>query len=138
MLHIPAVSEAEATGKVKAIFEEIKATRGLAEVPNFWKAIALNPDYLEATWRALNVVLAPGKLDRATKEAIAVAVSATNACDYCLGSHSDVLRSLGYDDEALMELMAVVGFFNMSNTIANALHVPYAPPIKADTAPEAR
>ena len=129
MLTLPMISEEEATGKVKAIYDEIKTTRGLAEVPNFWKQIALNPDYLEATWRAINVVLAPGKLDRATKEIIAVAVSATNACDYCLGSHSDVLRSLGYDDEALMELMAVVGFFNMSNTIANALHVPYTRPV---------
>jgi AhpD family alkylhydroperoxidase len=131
MLTIPSVPESEATGKVKAVYDDIKATRGLAEVPNFWKAIALNPDYLEATWNALKAVMAPGKLDRATKEVIAVAVSATNSCDYCLGSHSDVLRSLGYDDEALMELMAVVGFFNMSNTIANALHVPYTPPVPA-------
>jgi AhpD family alkylhydroperoxidase len=138
MLRIPPVSEEQATGKVKAIYEEIKSTRGLAEVPNFWKQIAVYPDYLEATWRALNVVLAPGKLDRATKEAIAVAVSATNACDYCLGSHSDVLRSLGYDDEALMELMAVVGFFNQSNAIANALHVPYTQPVKSEPALEAR
>jgi AhpD family alkylhydroperoxidase len=134
MLKIPPIPEHEATGKVAAIYEEIKSSRGLAEVPNFWKQIAVNPDFLEATWRALNVVLAPGKLDRATKEVIAVAVSATNACDYCLGSHSDVLRALGYDDEALMELMAVVGFFNMSNTIANALNVPYAPPVPARAA----
>jgi len=131
MLGIPPVAEAEATGKVKEIFDEIKAARGLAVVPNFWKAIAANPDYLEAMWRTLNVVLAPGKLDRVTKEVIAVAVSATNACDYCLGSHGDVLRSLGYDDEALMELMAVVGFFNMSNTVANALRIPYAPAVPA-------
>lgn len=131
MLTIPLVPEEQATGKVKEIYDEIKEKRGLAEVPNFWKQIAVNPDFLVATWRALNVVLAPGKLDRATKEVIAVAVSATNACDYCLGSHSDVLRSLGYDDEALMELMAVVGFFNMSNTIANALHVPYVPAVPA-------
>ena len=80
--------------------------------------------------------MAPGKLDRATKEVIAVAVSASNACDYCLGSHSDALRGLGYDDEALMELMAVVGFFNQSNTIASALHVPYTPPVPAAAAAE--
>ncbi len=130
------VSEEEATGKVKEIYEEIKATRGLAEVPNFWKAIAGNPAYLEVTWNNLKTVMAPGKLDRVTKEIIAVAVSATNNCEYCLHSHTDALRALGLDDEAILELMAVVDFFNGSNAVASGLRIPYSPPVM-EAKPEA-
>ena len=122
------ISEEEATGKVKEIYDEIKAARGLAKVPNFWKTIALNPDYLEVTWNNLKTVIKPGKLDRVTKEIIAVAVSATNNCEYCILSHTDALRQLGLDDEAIMELMAVVDFFNGSNSVASGLRIPYEPP----------
>lgn len=125
------VSEEEATGKVKAVYEEIMASRGLARVPNFWKAIAHNPDYLEATWNNLKTVMREGWLDRRTKEIIAVAVSATNNCDYCLHSHIDALRGMGLDDEALVELMAVVDFFNGSNAVASGLKIPYEPPVFA-------
>ena len=128
------VEEDEATGKVKAIYEEIKAARGLAAVPNFWKTIALSPDYLEATWNNMKAVMKPGKLDRTTKEIIAVAVSATNNCDYCLHSHTDALRGMGLDDEALVELMAVVDFFNGSNAVASGLRIPYEPPVYAEGA----
>jgi AhpD family alkylhydroperoxidase len=127
------VPEEEATGKVKEIYDEIMASRGLARVPNFWKAIAVNPDYLEVTWNNLKTVMRPGKLDRTTKEAIAVAVSATNNCDYCLHSHTDALRGLGLDDEGILELMAVVDFFNGSNAVASGLRIPYEPPVFADT-----
>jgi len=127
------VSEEEATGKVKEIYDEIMASRGLARVPNFWKAIAVNPDYLEVTWNNLKTVMRPGKLDRMTKEAIAVAVSATNNCDYCLYSHTDALRALGLDDEGIMEVMAVVDFFNGSNAVASGLRITYEPPVFADT-----
>jgi len=127
------VSEEEATGKVKEIYDEIMASRGLAHVPNFWKAIAVNPDYLEVTWNNLKTVMRPGKLDRMTKEAIAVAVSATNNCDYCLYSHTDALRALGLDDEGILEVMAVVDFFNGSNAVASGLRITYEPPVFADT-----
>ena len=126
------VSEEEATGKVKEIYDEIKAARGLARVPNFWKTIAVNPDYLEVTWNNLKTVMKPGKLDRVTKEIIAVAVSATNNCEYCILSHTDALRQLGLDDEAIMEIMAVVDFFNGSNSVASGLRIPYEPPVFAE------
>jgi len=74
----------------------------------------------------------PGKLDRTTKEVIAVAVSATNNCDYCLSSHTDALRSLGLDDEGILEVMAVVDFFNGSNAVASGLRIPYEPPVFAN------
>ncbi len=76
------VSEEEATGKVKEVYEDIKAKKGIDFVPKFWQALAHNPDHLEATWQKLNTVMKPGKLDKLTKEMIALAVSITNGCTY--------------------------------------------------------
>ena len=83
MASIRLVSEEEATGKVKDIYEEIKSDHGIDFVPNLYRAMAANPDYLEANWRRVKAIMsARGKLDPLTKEIIAVAVSAVNACDY--------------------------------------------------------
>jgi alkylhydroperoxidase/carboxymuconolactone decarboxylase family protein YurZ len=76
------VSEDEATGKVKEVYEDIKATRGIDSVPIFWKALSVNPDHLQVTWQKLKTVMKPGKLDLLTKEIIALAVSITNNCTY--------------------------------------------------------
>jgi alkylhydroperoxidase/carboxymuconolactone decarboxylase family protein YurZ len=76
------VSEEEATGKVKEVYEDIKTTKEIDFVPKFWQALAHNPDHLEATWQKLKVVMKPGKLDKLTKEIIALAVSITNNCTY--------------------------------------------------------
>lgn len=76
------VSEEEATGKVKEVYEDIKAKKGIDFIPKFWQALAHNPDHLEATWQKLNTVMKPGKLDKLTKEIIALAVSITNGCIY--------------------------------------------------------
>jgi len=132
MAQVHLVSENEATGKVKAVYDDIMTSRKLAMVPPFWKALANNPDYLEAVWTQLKLVMRDGKLDRKTKEMIAVAVSATNNCDYCIRSHTDALRSLGVDDEALMELMSVVAFFNGTNAIASGLKIQYEPSVPAE------
>lgn len=128
---VPYVDEASATGVVKEVFDDIKASRNLAEVPNFWRAIAHHPEYLRAEWQKLRTILETGVLDRKTKEIVAVAVSATNNCDYCLRSHTDVLRALGATDAEIVELMAVVDFFNGSNAIASGLQVEYTPPVAA-------
>ena len=82
MTLLRSVSEAEATGKVKEVFEDIKATKEIDFVPRFWQALANNPDHLEATWQKLKVVMKSGKLDVLTKEMIALAVSITNNCTY--------------------------------------------------------
>ena len=76
------VSEEEATGKVKEVYEDIKTKKGIDFIPKFWQALAHNPDHLEATWQKLNTVMKPGKLDKLTKEIIALAVSITNGCTY--------------------------------------------------------
>jgi alkylhydroperoxidase/carboxymuconolactone decarboxylase family protein YurZ len=76
------VSPAEATGKVKAVYDDIMATKEIDFIPNFWLALSNNPDHLEATWQKLKTVMKPGKLDALTKEIIALAVSVTNNCTY--------------------------------------------------------
>lgn len=83
MASINLISEEEATGKVKEIYEQIKSQLGIDFVPNLYKAMAANPDYLEANWNRVKAIMVKkGKLDRLTKEIIAVAVSAVNGCDY--------------------------------------------------------
>ena len=134
MALVPYVEEADATGVVQEIYQDIKTSRNLAEVPNFWKAIAHRPEYLRAEWTKLRTIVETGTIDRKTKEMIAVAVSATNNCDYCLRSHTDALRALGGTDAELVELLSVVDFFNGSNAIASGLQVEYAPPVPANPA----
>ncbi len=83
MASIKMVSEAEATGKVKEVYEDIKASLGIDFVPNLYKVMAAKPGYLEANWNKVKAVMvAPGKLDRLTKEIIAVTVSAVLGCEY--------------------------------------------------------
>jgi|tagenome__1003787_1003787.scaffolds.fasta_scaffold20782317_2 AhpD family alkylhydroperoxidase len=135
MALVPYVEEETATGVVREVFDDIKSSRGLAKVPNFWRAIAHRPEYLKSEWTKLRTVMETGSLDRRTKEIIAVAVSATNNCDYCLHSHTDALRALGVTDEEIVELMSVVDFFNGSNAVSSGLRVEYEPPVPADPPP---
>jgi AhpD family alkylhydroperoxidase len=123
------IEESEATEKVAAIFADIKATKNLAFVPAFWRVIATNPAQLELVWSTLKTLMHPEaagrqpKLDPTTREIIALAVSATNGCPYCINSHTAALVKLGLDEEALGEVMAIVGLFNMTNSLANGYQV---------------
>jgi AhpD family alkylhydroperoxidase len=126
------VDESEAEGLVAEVYRDILESRGLAKVPNFWKALANQPEYLAATWAKLKTVMGEGAIDRKTKEMIAVAVSATNNCDYCIQSHTDNLKQLGASDAEVVELMSVVDLFNGTNAAASGLKVEYEPPVFAD------
>lgn len=117
------VQEDEAEGLVKQIYDDIKATKQIDFVPNFWKTLASHPPLLEQTWLRLKAAMAPGKLDALTKEMIALAVSATNGCEYCIQSHTAAVRKLGLDDEGLGELMAVVATFNATNALAEGYRI---------------
>ena len=117
------VSPAEATGKVKEVYDDIMATKKIDFVPNFWQALSNNPAHLEATWHKLKTVMQPGKLDPLTKEIIALAVSITNNCTYWINSHSAAVKRLGLDNAAVAELIAVVDVFNGTNSLANAYQV---------------
>lgn len=113
----------QAPPEVRAIYDEIMAVKGIGFVPNFWRTLASHPPLLEEVWRSLSRAMAPGRLDVLTKEMIALAVSATNGCTYCIRSHTAAARKLGMDEEMLGELMAVVGTFNQTNRLADGYQV---------------
>ena len=113
----------QASPAVRAIYDEIMTVRGIDFVPNFWKTLGSHPPLLEEVWRSLNRAMTPGRLDALTKELIALAVSATNGCTYCIRSHTAAARKLGMDDTMLGELMAVVGTFNQTNRLADGYQV---------------
>jgi AhpD family alkylhydroperoxidase len=109
--------------KVRAVFQDIKATKKIDWIPSIWRALATNPDHLELCWTRLKAIMQPGKIDLLTKEIIALAVSATNNCAYCINSHTAAAQKLGLDTEALGEVLAVVGLYNQMNSLANAYQV---------------
>jgi len=108
---------------VRAIFDDIKATKKIDRVPNIWRALATHPEHLELCWTRLKAIMRPGKIDALTKEIIALAVSATNGCTYCINSHTAAVQKLGLDNEGLGEVLAVVGLFNQMNRLADAYQV---------------
>ena len=126
---VPLIDETKATGTVAAVFADIKATKGIDFVPNFWRVLATNPTHLELVWSRLKAIMHPeasgraARLDPLTREIIALAVSATNGCAYCINSHTAAVRKLGLDLEALGEVMAVVGLFNTTNALADGYQV---------------
>ncbi len=106
---INSVEEPDATGKVKEIYEDIKKTLGISFIPNMYKAMANNPDYLETTWNKIQALMTKqGKLDSTTKDIVALTVSIMSGCDYCIGVYNDTVRNAGLDDETLTELYAVI------------------------------
>jgi AhpD family alkylhydroperoxidase len=113
----------QATPDVRAVYDEIMAVKSIDFVPNFWKTLASHPPLLARVWRGLDEAMRPGALDALTKEMVALAVSATNGCTYCIRSHTAAARKLGMDDTMLGELMAVVGTFNQTNKLADGYQV---------------
>ena len=117
------VEYADASPEVREVYDDIMRTRRVDSVNNFWKTIAVHPETLRRTWGDLKEIMKPGRLDPMVKEMIAVAVSATNGCDYCIRSHGAAARRLGMDDETFGELMAVVGLFNETNRLVKGYQV---------------
>jgi AhpD family alkylhydroperoxidase len=120
----PPVEYAKAPAKVRAVFDDIKKSRNVPDVNNFWKYLARDPALLERTWKSLKAVMAPGALDPLTKEMLYVAVSVTNGCGYCIASHTASARKAGMTEAMFGELMAVVGMANETNRLANGYRVP--------------
>lgn len=123
------VAEGEATGKVAEIYADIKRTKNLDFVPNFWRVLATNPDQLELIWTRLKALMHPeaagraSPLDAKTREIIALAVSATNGCRYCVNSHTAALKKLGVDDGALGEILGIAALFNATNALADGYQI---------------
>jgi AhpD family alkylhydroperoxidase len=114
----------QAPAEVRAVYDDIRATRQTDFINNFWKALAHDPALLRRTWEQAKAVMTPGALGPLTKEMIYIAVSATNQCNYCLASHTAGAKAKGMSPEMFAELMAVVGLANMTNTLAGAYRVP--------------
>ena len=113
----------DASPEVRAVFEDIMATRKTDWVNNFWKALAHDPVTLKRTWESIKQIMAPGSLDALTKEMIYVAVSVTNQCGYCIASHTASARKKGMSEAMFAELMAVVGMANETNRLAAGYQV---------------
>ena len=113
----------DASPEVRAVFDDIMATRKTDWINNFWKALARDPATLKRTWESIKQIMAPGALDPLTKEMIYVAVSVTNQCGYCIASHTAAARSKGMSEAMFAELMAVVGMANETNRLAAGYQV---------------
>jgi AhpD family alkylhydroperoxidase len=114
----------DASAQVREVFDDIKRTRRVDDVNNFWKYLAHDPPTLKRTWESVKEIMAPDSLDALTKEMIYLAVSVTNGCAYCIASHGAAARKAGMSEQMFGELMAVVGMANETNRLANGYRVP--------------
>ena len=112
-----------ASPEVRAVYDDIRATRKTDFINNFWKALANDPATLKRTWESIKQIMAPGALDALTKELLYIAVSVTNQCPYCIASHTASAQSKGMTPEMFHELMAVVGMANETNRLAAGYRV---------------
>jgi AhpD family alkylhydroperoxidase len=117
------IEYSDASPEVRAVYDDIMATRKTDWINNFWKALAHDPATLRRTWQSVKEIMAPGSLDALTKEMIYVAVSATNQCGYCIASHTAAARKAGMTDAMLAEVLAVVGMANETNRLASGYQV---------------
>jgi AhpD family alkylhydroperoxidase len=117
----------DASPEVAAVYDDIKRTRNVPDVNNFWKTLAHNPALLKRTWEDLREVMAPGALDGLTKELIYIAVSVANGCEYCIHSHTANARAKGMTEEQYRELLAIIAMASQTNALANALQTPVDP-----------
>ncbi len=127
MATVTLINYDDASPDVRAVFDDIKRTRNIPDVNNFWKALANHPETLKRTWEALREIMKPGALDPLTKEMIYVAVSVANNCDYCIHSHTASALAKGMTEAQYSELLAVIGMASQTNALATAMKVPIDP-----------
>jgi AhpD family alkylhydroperoxidase len=117
------IEYADASPEVRAVYEDIRATRKTDWINNFWKALANDPATLKRTWESIKQIMAPGAIDSLTKELVYIAVSVTNQCPYCIASHTVSARNKGMTDAMFHELIAVVGMANETNRLVAGYRV---------------
>jgi AhpD family alkylhydroperoxidase len=127
MPFVTPVEPEDASPAVRAVYDDIKATRKTDRVNNFWKVLANDPPALERLWRSVKEVMAPGALDPLTKELVYIAVSVTNNCEYCIHSHAAGATAKGMTPEMYHELIAVVALANQTNRLANGYRIEVDP-----------
>lgn len=118
------LSDADLSSEARAVFDDIRKTRGSDFINNFWRALAHDPALLKATWERLKQVMGPGEIDPLTKEMIYIAVSVANACSYCTHSHTAAARAKGMTDAQYSELVAIIGMAHQTNGLVTTLQVP--------------
>lgn len=118
------VEYADAPDEVRAVYDAIMAARGVADVNNFWKALAVHPPTLARTWESLRQVMAPGALDPLVKEMLYLAASAAAGCEYCVASHTAAAKARGMTPAMHGELLAILGMAAETNRLAETLRVP--------------
>jgi AhpD family alkylhydroperoxidase len=118
------VEYADASPQVRAVYDDIMATRKTDWINNFWKVLAHDPAALRRVWANSKEVMSPGALDPLTKELIYIAVSITNSCRYCIASHGAAARAKGMSAAQFDELLAITGLANETNRLAVGLDVP--------------
>ena len=131
MATVPLIEYDDAPADVRAVYDDIMQARDLKRVNNFWKALASHPPTLKRTWESLKEVMGDGALDPLVKELVYLAVSATNACEYCIHSHTAAARKLGASEAMIGELLAVAAMANETNALANGYQVPVDEGFKA-------
>jgi AhpD family alkylhydroperoxidase len=114
----------DASPEVRAVYDDIMATRKTDWVNNFWKVLAHDPASLRRIWANIKEVMGPGTIDPLVKEMLYVAVSASNGCRYCIASHGAAARGKGMTEAQYSELLAIVGLANETNRLVTALDVP--------------
>jgi len=118
----------EENPRVKAVFDDIRTTRGSDFVNNIWRYLAFDPELLERTWQEVKAVMAtPSSLDPLTKELLYLAVSIINNCEYCIHSHSAGARAKGMTPEMHAEVLKIVSLAAKTNHLSNGLQVPVDP-----------
>ena len=117
------IEYADASAQVRAVYDDIMATRNTDWVNNFWKVLAHDPPTLRRIWSNIKQVMGPGAIDPLTKEMLYLAVSASNGCRYCIASHGAAARSKGMSEAQYHELLAIVGLANETNRLVTALDV---------------
>lgn len=118
------IEYADAGPEVRAVFDDIKRTRNVPDVNNFWKVLAHDPRTLKRTWESLKEVMAPGALDPLTKEMLYLAVSVAHNCEYCIASHTAAATQRGMTEAMRGELLAVVGMASETNRLVTGWRVP--------------
>lgn len=124
MATVALIEYEDASPAVRAVYDDIRATRKTDFINNFWKALAINPEQLKRTWESAKAVMAPGALDALTKEFVYIAVSVANGCEYCTHSHTAAARAKGMTEAQYAELLAVIGMAHSTNGLVTAMQVP--------------
>ncbi|ANH04542.1 carboxymuconolactone decarboxylase family protein [Shinella sp. HZN7] len=133
MSTVKPADDLEADPRVKAVFDDIRATRKSDFVNNMWRYLAFDPALLERTWAEVKAVMAtPSALDPLVKEMLYIAVSVTNGCSYCVHSHTAAAKAKGMTDAHHAELLAIVSLAGKTNQLATALQVPVDDVFDAD------